>query len=170
MHINLILGAVFILAIWWLLRQAGERRRAAKTQPAAMLRDEISRRREAIEQSERAATRLAGLKKEKAAQIFEALDDMLEALPPEYHNMHSENMGEEVALSVQYKDKKKDTFHLFWDTRNFDLSFFASNETLKNVPGDYIVRMPDSSLLREPDFQSYIRRLSGLIADRVVRP
>lgn len=169
MHINLILGAVFLLAIWWLLRQAAERRRTAKTEPSDMLRDEITRRREAMAQSERAAARLTELKKAKTVEIFAALDDMLDGLPPECHHLHSENLGDEVSLSVQYKEEMKDVFHLGWDIRNFDMGLFAGNEPLRNVPGDYIVRLPDGSLLRDADFQSYMRRLSGLIADRVVR-
>lgn len=169
MHINLILGAVFILALWWLLRETGARKKAQKAEPAAMLKDELEKRRAAQEHSRRATERLAALKKERMAPVLGGLREMVEALSDDDRKsgvMSVAENGPSAVLNLKYAGKEE-AFILEWDVRSFDLELFAGEASLSGVSGTYTIRLPDGSTAREAEFPSFMRTVSGLIADRL---
>lgn len=187
MHINLIIGLVFILAVWWLLREARARKKA-KAEPADMLKNELKKRQEAQEQKQRAADRLASLKNEHLSKMMEAVEQMRDALKSNSGQSLSA-MREEDGISLAVRSCEntgktratpsgangsghaasecEDIFYLEWNVRNFDLEVFSGTGSLRHVQGDYIIRMPDGSIVREKDFPGFMRAISGLIADRL---
>lgn len=169
MHINLILGAVFLLALWWLLREARARKKEQKADPAAMLKDELEKRRAAQEHGRRAGERLAALKKERMSPVLDGLRGMIAALPAkdrERGGITAAGNGSSVVLSLKYADKEE-AFILEWDVRHFDLELFAGEASLSGTPGSYTARLPDGSIVREVELPAFMRALSGLIADRL---
>lgn len=169
MHVNLFLGLIFLLALWWLLRETRARKKDRTAEPAAMLKDELKKRRAAQEHGRRAARRLEALKKERMAPVLEGLREMLAALPPEDRErgvMSVAPDGSSVALTLKYAGREE-TFILDWDVKNFDLELFAGAAALTGVGGAYGIRLPDGSTVREAEFPAFMRALSGIIADRL---
>lgn len=168
MHINLIIGAIFILALWWLLRETRARKKEQKAEPAAMLKDELEKRRVGQEKSRRAAERLASLKKQRMLPVLEGVREMIAALSGEERSrgaMSAVENGPAVVLALKYRGKEE-AFILEWDVKYFDLELFSSQSSLANVTGNYSIRLPDGSVAREEEFSPFMRTLSGLIADR----
>lgn len=172
MHINLIIGAIFLLALWWLLRETRARKKAQKTEPAAMLKDEFEKRRAEQEKSRRASERLAELKKKRMAPVLEGTHEMIAALSAtlaaekrEPEGISVAENGQALVLALKYRGHEE-AFILEWDVKNFDLELFSGTSSLANVNGAYIIRMPDGSMAREEEFSPFMRMLSGLIADR----
>lgn len=180
MHINLILGLVVILAIWWLLKNRQERK-AANAEPADMLMDEISKRREAQLASTRAINRMRNLREQNMRPVAEGLKKMAAALPkngPE--QIIIEDNGELVRLTLHYAIKKElpdsperkpdinsEIFEMEWNVKNFDIELFSGSSSLQSVSGEYIIRMKDGTILKETELTGFMRRVSALIADRL---
>lgn len=180
MHINLILGLIVVLAVWWLLKNHRENKNS-RAEPADMLMDEISKRRAAQDASKRATERLAALRTEKIRPVVDGLEKMARALPDSASSgMELADRRENVRLTLSYPLKKEradnperepeiisETFDIEWNIKNFDLELFSGSSSLQSVPGEYIIRMKDGTMLQESDFSGFMRRLSGIIADRL---
>lgn len=170
MHINLIIGLVFFAALWWVIREFRADRKAKKADPGGMLKNELEKRRAAQEKSRRASLRLEKLKKERLAPVLNGLREMIRALPQKDREAGAMRVDEkDGAIEVTLgHGEETETLELGWDVKNFDLELFAGEAALTGAGGDYIIRMPDGSMLRRADFADFMRTLSGLIADRLV--
>ncbi|MDR2503177.1 MAG: hypothetical protein LBD82_02140 [Deltaproteobacteria bacterium] len=171
MHINLLLGLVVLLAAWWLIRSR-QNRKTAQKKPAAMLLDEIGKRRAVRHESKRASEKLMRLKAERLRPVVEGVRDMIHALDEEggaqAQRLRLTDEGRRAELEICHCGAEEtETLILEWDVRDLDLDFFAAEDPLPDAQGDYIIRTPDGALLREAELTPFMRRLSGLIADRL---
>lgn len=170
MHINLIIGLIFLVTLWWFIRTLSADRRAKKTDPGGMLKDELEKRRAAQEKSRRATQRLAQLKGERLAPVLAGVRKMIDALPEKDRAaglIRAAENNDAIEVTLE-RGGKSETLVLDWNVRNFDLELFAGTAALTGAAGDYIIRLPDGSMLRKAEFADFMRALSGLLADRLI--
>ncbi len=173
MHINLILGFLVIIAVIWLVKSY-RAQKAEKAEPAQMLMDEMGKRRQAHDEGKRAGERLLELRIKRLRPVVQGVNDMKNALRPgeSKGSLTVQDEGQTAVLHLEYKprpesDPARESLFLEWNVKNFDIELFSGQSSLQSVPGVYIIRMQDGAIIAEPDFNSYMRRLSGLIADRL---
>ncbi|MCL1889884.1 MAG: hypothetical protein FWF99_05215 [Desulfovibrionaceae bacterium] len=180
MHVGLILGLMVLLAFGW-LALSFRRRRHEFRRPADMLLDELNLRRSTQEGKLRARERLEDLKRARLRPVVEGVLEMIRALPGEsggrlrLRDEERRAVLEISAVPGGYGEQggggghegRTETLTLEWDIRDFDLDFFAGADYLEGASGDYFLRMPDGSLIRETELTVFMRRLSGLLADRL---
>ncbi|MCL1915489.1 MAG: hypothetical protein FWG17_02075 [Desulfovibrionaceae bacterium] len=180
MHVGLISGLLVLLALGWLVLNFQRRRHERRT-PADMLLDELNLRRSTQEGNRRARERLEELKRARLRPVVEGVLEMIRALPGEgCGRLRLRDEERRALLEVPIVPKgygergegigqegQTETLTLEWDIRDFDLGFFAGADSLEGASGDYFLRLPDGSLIREAEFTVFMRRLSALLADRL---
>jgi hypothetical protein len=141
-----------------------------------MLLGEIGRRRAAKLESKAAVERLLRLKTERLRPVAEGAREMIAALPEgaSRGSMRLQDEGSKIRLFLDYAsvnppEQISESFILEWDVKNFDLEVFGGleQERADRVAGYYLIRLPDGILLKETEAGALLRRLSGLVADRL---
>ena len=177
-YINLILGGVVLLALYWLLFG----RRGRKDKPSEILQDEINKRRAVLEEGEAAARRYRILQEEHLKGVECALQDMLSALPPadrEAGLLSWQSGSRELSLCVKSREEcrsaleqgglaEPEEFFITWDIKDYDIPRLAAPMGRRAPAGMYCMRWGGGRRMEDTDLIEFIRRISGIIADRLV--
>jgi hypothetical protein len=164
MYINLILGLAVICAVVWLVRSI----RKPKTNPGEILRDEIARRRASQEEKRLRQERLKALRRGQLARISGGLADMREAMRSLPIRWLEQEDGIELVLEYRREaEPAEEKFILRWDIKKMDLALLPAYERSPEFYGEYVLQWPDGSVVCEAELDSFMRRLSALIADKL---
>lgn len=168
MHINLILGALVLAAIFWLVRGYRRSRRA----PGRMLDEELARRRKIKEERARALAKLDALRRERLAPLLEALDGMGQTLATGGHPdllSFSEADGK-IQLSLAPPPggpREPLSLTITWADQHLDLQALQGKSGL-DIAGEYVLSYPEGQVRHFADLQSLLSALSVIIADFAV--
>jgi hypothetical protein len=161
MYINLILGLIVVGAILWLVRSY----RKSRASPGAILLDEISKRRVALDKKKDMQERLKNLRHKHLKLLSEGLANMREALDNPLP-MRWQEQEERLELTLE-PTAGEEKFILRWDIKNLDWAFLAAYERSPEFYGEYILQWPDGSVIAEAELASFLRELSAIIADKL---
>ena len=178
MYFNLILGGVVLIALCWLLLGG----RGRKDKPADILQDEISKRRAVLEEGETAARQYRLLQEECLKGVERALQDMLAALPQadrEAGLLSWKTGPQELLLYVKSRREcqsalergglaEPEEFVITWNIKDYDIQKLAAPLGRRMPAGLYCMRWGGDRRMEDSELIEFIRRLSGIIADRLV--